>query len=170
MEIIDLIHKRRSVREFVDTEISDADLHTILSAGMTAPSAMNKQEWEFIIVRDAKKKQAVTEFSEYAGMTTQSPISILVCADSNKEYGDNGEVDCSASVQNMLLTACALGIGSVWTGIKGNPKRAEGFTKLFELPAHIRPIAYVVFGYPKNKNAFVAKDYFDAKKLHNDKW
>lgn len=52
MNIIDGIFSRRSVRKFTSRPISDSDLHTILAAGMSGPSAVNARPWSFIVVRD----------------------------------------------------------------------------------------------------------------------
>ncbi len=166
METINIIHNRRSIRKFIKKEISEKDINTILSAGMTAPSAMNKQPWRFILITDDKIKQKITEISQYAQMTVESPLSILVCADKNASFGDYWLIDCSACIQNMLLSACALGIGSVWTGINENNRKE--FAKLFNLPNNIVPHSLVVFGY--SNIDFEKRDYFDKTKIHENKW
>src|SRR5574344_1577199 len=88
MEIIKNIHKRRSIRQFNNNQISENDINTILSAGMTAPSAMNKQPWRFILITDEKIKQEVVKISKYAQMMLQSPFSVLVCGDTDASYLD----------------------------------------------------------------------------------
>ncbi|GMO11608.1 MAG: nitroreductase family protein [Rickettsiales bacterium] len=170
METIKTIHKRRSVRQFDTTKtISDADLQTILHAGMTTPSAMNKQPWEFIVITDDDKKVAIAGFSQYAQMTPESPLSILVCGNTKTAFAGHQVEDCSAAIQNLMLSATALGIGSVWTGIGAEDRaRYDNFVSLFELPEHIQPIGLIVFGYPVND--FEERDYFDAKKVHLNKW
>ena len=107
MEIIKNIHKIRSIRQFNNNQISENDINTILSAGMTAPSAMNKQPWRFILITDEKIKQEVVKISKYAQMTLQSPFSLLVCGDTDASYLDYWKIDCSACIQNMLLASCA---------------------------------------------------------------
>jgi nitroreductase len=166
MEIINIIHKRRSIRSFKDTPIAEGDMRIILSAGMTAPSACDKQPWRFVIVTDNDKKREIAKISQYAQMTVESPVSILVCGDKNESFLNYYPVDCAACIQNMLLSACALGIGSVWTGI--NESTAGSFKKLFNLPKQIEPIAFVVFGYSDAE--FVSRNYFDSKKIHFNEW
>lgn len=146
MEIIKNIHKRRSIRQFNNNQISENDINTILSAGMTAPSAMNKQPWRFILITDEKIKQEVVKISKYAQMTLQSPFSVLVCGDTDASYLDYWKIDCSACIQNMLLASCALNIGSVWTGISGD-EMINDYKKLFNLPENIIPHSLIVFGY-----------------------
>lgn len=166
METIKVIHKRRSIRKFNKTEISKQDIETILSAGMTAPSAMNKQSWRFILITDDKIKQKITEISQYTQMVVESPLSILVCADKDVSFGEFWTFECSACIQNMLLSACALNIGSVWTGI--DEERREKFIKLFNLPSNIVPHSLIVFGY--SDISFEERNYFDKSKIHTNKW
>ena len=166
METIDIIHKRRSIRKFKNSPILDTDIKTILSAGMTAPSAMNKQPWRFIIITDENIKKEITKISKYAQMVVESPLSILVCADKEESFGDYWKIDCSACIQNMLLSSCALNIGSVWTGIDN--ERLESFSKLFNLPENIVPHSLVIFGY--SDIPFEKKDYYDKSKIRSNKW
>lgn len=166
METIDIIHKRRSIRKFIKKEISKKDIDTILSAGMTAPSAMNKQSWRFLLITDDKIKKEIVKISQYAQMVVDSPLSILVCGDKDASFGECWVFDCSACIQNMLLSACALNIGSVWTGI--NMEQREDFKKLFNLPSNIIPHSLVVFGY--SNIPFEKRDYFDKIKIHENKW
>lgn len=166
METIEIIHKRRSIRKFNSLPISEKDIYTILSAGMTSPSAMNKQPWRFIIITDDNIKKEITKISQYAQMTIQSPVSILVCADTDQAFGEAWVLDCSACIQNMLLAACALDIGSVWTGIA--PEQSANFSKLFNLPNNISPHSLIVFGH--SEIPFEKRDYFDKSKIHNNKW
>lgn len=166
MEVIKNIHKRRSIRKYNNTPISQEDINTILSAGMTAPSAMNKQPWRFIVITDDKIKNEIVKISKYAQMVLQSPLSILVCADTDESFMDYWKIDCSACIQNMLLASCALNIGSVWTGISN--EMMDDYSKLFNLPKNIVPHSLIVFGY--SDVPFEEKNYFDASKVHTNKW
>ncbi|MDR0423078.1 MAG: nitroreductase family protein [Rickettsiales bacterium] len=169
MEFIELIHTRRSTRKYNSQVVSDEVLNIVLAAGMTAPSAMNKQPWEFIIVKDAQQKEAVAKISQYAQMTLESPVSILVCGNTEKSFSSNYLFDCAAASQNILLSATALGLGSVWTGIDHkNEELKDSFKKIFNLPKHIEPVAYLVLGY--TDNVFTKKNYFDENKVHLNKW
>lgn len=165
-EVILNIHKRRSIRNFNNKPISQNDINIILSAGMTSPSAMNKQPWRFIIITDDKIKQEIIKISQYAKMALQSPLSILVCGDTEASFLEYWKIDCSACIQNMLLASCSLNIGSVWTGI--NDDMQEEYKKLFNLPNNIIPHSLIVFGY--SNIPFENRDYFDESKIHNNKW
>ena len=166
MEVIKNIHKRRSIRKYNNTPISEENINTILSAGMTAPSAMNKQPWRFILITDEELKNKILTISQHAKMVLQSPLSILVCADTDVSFMDYWKIDCSACIQNMLLASCALNIGSVWTGISDD--MAKEYSKLFNLPKNIVPHSLIVFGH--SDVPFEEKNYFDASKVHINKW
>ena len=166
MEVIDIIHKRRSIRKFNGKAISNEDLKTILSAGMTSPSAMNKQPWQFVVIDDDKVKQEIVKISVYAQMVTQSPLSILVCGDTKNCFLDYWKIDCSACIQNMLLAACSLNIGSVWTGV--DDKMSAQYKQLFNLPENIEPHSLIVFGY--SDIPFEKRDYYNESKIHLNKW
>lgn len=146
MDIIDVIEKRRSVRRFKPDPITESELMTILKAGQTAPSACNKQNWHFIVVNDDAVKRELTD-NGAAVFIKNAPVGILVLYDrrtQNVEYSDHIQSG-SAAIQNMLLAASTLGIGGCWI-CQLPPKRQV--RKLFGIPWHMDPIAYVVLGYP----------------------
>ncbi|MDR3079041.1 MAG: nitroreductase family protein [Rickettsiales bacterium] len=165
-ETIDIIHRRRSIRQFRDTPLSAEDIHTILSAGMTAPSAMNKQPWRLILISDDEKKEKIAGIAMYAQMIRQSPLAVLACYDERVAFQNYGIVDTAACIENMLLAATALGIGSVWTGV-GADEILE-YRKLLGLPEQVVPLGLVIFGY--SDTAFEVRDYFDGKKIHSNEW
>jgi len=169
MDTLEIIHRRRSIRNFTNKPISDEDLDKIMSAAMTAPSAMNSQPWKFVIINDIEIKKQIIKISPYANMCLQSPISILVCGDINEDKIPGfWPISCSACIQNMLLAACTLGIGSVWTGIYPIEETVNGYRKLFNLPNNIVPHSLVVLGY--SNAPFEKRDYYNGEKIHYNNW
>lgn len=57
MEVLEAIKERRSVREFLDKPVSKEDIESLLRAGMSAPSAINKQPWEFYVLESKEPKK-----------------------------------------------------------------------------------------------------------------
>lgn len=113
---MDTIFQRRSVRKFLEKKISEEDIKRILRAGMAAPSC----EWVFVVMRDRERFQKFLEVHPYATALKTADTVILVCADLNleKEPGEGWWIqDCSAAMQNMLLEATDLGLGSLWLGV-----------------------------------------------------
>jgi nitroreductase len=149
MEAIEAIMTRRSIRKYTDEEVTNDQVEVILRAAMAAPSAVNKQPWHFLVIRDREKLDSIKSFHPFAWMAKKAPIAILVCGDFtlDKVIGFVEE-DCSAATQNMLLAAHATGLGAVWCGISQGGKRVETYQRKFDLPDHFRPISLVVLGHP----------------------
>jgi nitroreductase len=169
MDALTCIWTRRSVRKYEKREVTEESVKQIIEAGMMAPSAGNQQPWQFIVVTDAAILAKIPDVHPYAAMATEAPVSILVCGDVKLEKHKGFWVqDCSAAIQNMLLAAHALGLGSVWTGIYPREDRVEGFRKLFKLPPHIIPLALLPVGYPGQKTGQL--DRFQAERIHKNKW
>lgn len=169
MDIFETIFTRRSIRAFIEQDISDADITHILSAAMSAPSANNVQPWEFIVVRDKAAHNAITLCTPHAGMAPKAPVCIVVCGDTTREKSAGFWVqDCAAAMQNLLLAARAKGIGSVWIGIHPVEERVSDVKKLFGLPTHVQPLGIAVLGYPAQP--FTEVNRYDAAKIHSEKW
>ncbi len=169
MNVLEAIFTRRSIRKFTGEPISEEDLKTILKAGFQAPSAHNFQPREYVIVRDKKTIERITEFHKYTKMLPKAGCGIIVCGDKDKqpEIGFLVE-DCSASIQNMLLAAHGLGLGAVWCGLYSVEKLTKAMTEILELPDHIIPIGMVVVGIKDEDKDSV--DRYDESKIHFDKW
>ena len=162
---------RKSVRKYSGKEVSDKLLKKILECGMQAPSAVNEQPWEFVIVRDKEMLAKIPKISRFAGMTKDASVAIIICM--NKKYQNifaKGylEQDCSAATENILLAVNALGLGAVWTGLHPHEKLVEGIRKLFEIPNHVIPLCIIPIGYPTEKKA--PKKRFNKKRVHKEKW
>lgn len=145
METCEAIRTRRSIRSFVPKPVSAEDLQEILTAAMYAPSAGDEQPWHFVVIEDRAVLQRIPEVHPYASMAPQAGVGILVCGDLRLErYPGFWVQDCSAAVQNMLLAAPDLGLGSLWTGIYPAAERVSVFQKMFALPAEVVPLALVL--------------------------
>ena len=142
MNTLDVIAARRSIRKFKDAPIPDALLETILCAGIQAPSGKNRQPWRFIVVKQDKRdemcrimRQGIAEAKaegEDSGsaewtvkVMEQAPVTVFIINPEGKrpwEAHDIGEMfqdvvdiqSIGAAIQNMLLAAQDLGLGSLW--------------------------------------------------------
>jgi len=169
MELLEAISTRRSIRKYTEKDVSDEMINKIIRAAMMAPSAGNQQPWHFIITRDREKMSKVPEFHPYASMLRNASVAIVVCGDPNgKKSPDFWPQDCSAALQNILLSARGLGLGTVWAGVYPLEDRMEGMRKLFGIPGNIYPFAIVPIGWPGAK--FKAMDRFNVSLIHSEKW
>ena len=161
--------ERRSIRKYTDETVSEGDLEDLLKAAMAAPSAGNEQPWEFIIVRNEKDLEAIAGISPYAKMLPGAPVAIIVCGDLEKEQFKGFWLqDCSAAVENILIAAQNMGLGSVWLGMYPLEERVEGIRRIFDLPENIIPFAVLPIGHPAEKKE--PSNNYDVSRIHWDKW
>ena len=169
MDLRDAIYSRRSVRSFTSEPVTPEAVQELLGAAMQAPSAGNEQPWQFIVIDDRGLLDAIPQISPYAPMCRVAPLAVLVCGD-RREVRHTGYwvQDCSAATENLLLTAHALGLGAVWTGVHPNDERERAFRALLGLPEEIVPMALVVLGVPAESGTPVLR--FNPDRVHNNGW
>ncbi len=119
-DVLKAIRGRRSVVRFTDAPVSDEQVETILEAGRWAPSYINSQPWEFIVMREKGLRARVAEVLKRATLSwqgfAQAPVLIAVAVDPSRDPRHSVE-DGAAAVQNMTLAAHSLGLGSSWAGL-----------------------------------------------------
>lgn len=159
--VIDAILSRRSVRKYTAQKPSEKDVETLLHAAMSAPSGVNRQPWEFVIVDDPQLLASLAEALPYAKMTAEAPVAILACG--NKERFLDGAdstlwvEDLAAASENLQLAAHALGLGSVWTAVYPHSDRMEAVALLLHLPDSFVPYSLMPVGYPADSHEPVEK-------------
>ncbi|HQE93450.1 MAG TPA: nitroreductase family protein [Anaerolineae bacterium] len=167
MDALEAIFTRRSIRKYTGEPVTADELHTILEAGMNAPSANNRQPWHFIIVDQREKLNSIIEAHPHSKMLAEAPLAIIVCGDttvSEKFW----QQDCAAAAENILLAARALGLGTVWMGVYPDMQRAAGITALFGIPKGIQPLCIIAVGHPAEQKGRVER--YDAGKVHTNGW
>jgi nitroreductase len=169
MEVLDAIINRRSIRQYTLGQVSDDTLERLLKAGMYAPSAVNKQPWDFIVFRSKETMQQIVDVHPNAAMLLRANVAILVCWDDLRQHDVGyGPVDCSAATQNILLAAHGLGLGAVWVGIYPRQQRMDAIHRIFNLPGHIHGFSIVSLGFPAEHKS--TPERFDKRKIHFEKW
>ena len=146
---INNIMTRTSIRQYTEEPVSQADIETMLRAGMAAPTAVNKQPWHFVAVTD---KDKLAELSGRRGMIKQAGVAIVVCGNLDKALQGPAQAywiqDCSAATENILLAANALGLGAVWIGCYPMEDRVAEVSKVLKLPETIVPLCVIAIGHP----------------------
>jgi nitroreductase len=169
MEIQEALLNRRSIRKYKDQKISKEKLDKILKAAMYAPSAMNLQAWQFIVVDDKEILIDTIKPIPYAEMLRQSAAAIIVCGDSSVEKNESWLLqNCSAAIQNILLSAHGLGIGSCWIAIHGMDDVYQNIKTQFKLPENIIPVSLISLGLPDE--VVKAEERFKKDKIHFNMW
>ena len=170
--VIDNIMTRSSVRAYTDQAVSDSLVETMLRAAMAAPTAVNKQPWRFVVIRDRAILDSIAANMEYMKMVAQAPIAIVVCGeiDPNQPEAlkDYWIQDCCAATENLLLAAHALGLGAVWCGVTPTPHRMEYIKNVLSLPNNIQALNVIAIGYPAGEQH--PKDKWKPENIHYDRW
>lgn len=167
--VIDNIMTRTSIRAYTSDPVPVDVVETLLRAGMAAPSAMNGQPWEFVVINDRDSLDKLAGSLRYARMLKGAPLAIAVCGHptftdregnvrENKFWVD----DCSAATENILLAAHALGLGAVWTAAKDD--RAAVVREALGIPESVNPLCVIVLGYPAENPQ--PKDKWKPEKVH----
>ena len=151
MDLNEAIKKRRSIRAFKKYDVPERIIEELIKAGCLAPSAGNIQPWKFVVVRKPDAKNSLSQAANQA-FIREAPVVIVVCADERRAeigYGFRGRTlyciqDTSAAIQNILLMAYSLGLGTCWVGAY-NENQAR---KAISAPDGIRPVALIPVGYP----------------------
>ena len=150
VETIEAIKSRRSVREFTDEDVNDAEIEQILEAGRWAPSGLNNQAWRFIIVRNEETKKALSELTHYGKTILNSAVEIVVFLDNDSMYDYTKDTQSiGACIQNMLLAIHSIGLGAVWLG--EILKNKEKVNELLNAPESYELMAVIAAGKPVEK-------------------
>jgi nitroreductase len=140
--VFEAIFGRRSIRGFIeDKPVEKRKIIKLLEAAMAAPSASNNQPWEFIAVCEKDSMDKLRSATE----SFNSPMAVITCANINifPWENDDWKKDCSAAVQNMLIAAAAMGLGSLWVGWCHDDILREAFG----IPDNIQILNITYFGY-----------------------
>ncbi len=162
-ETLNTIFSRRSIRKYSDKKIEQSTIDLLIKAGLSAPSNVNKMDWEFIVIDDKEILERVANATLYGKMTKDAPLAIVVCGNLDRTLmGEGAEFwvqDCSAAAENILLAAHSLGLGAVWTGVYPTSDRIRNVSKAIgNIPLNIVPLALIPVGYPLEDEILVEKE------------
>ncbi|MHC1726091.1 MAG: nitroreductase family protein [Syntrophobacteraceae bacterium] len=142
-EVLDFFFKRRSVRKFLERQVPDAVVRDLLKAAMAAPSAGNWQPWEFVVVKDEKRKTALAEASPFARFVKTAPVVICVAGNRNNHWAP---FDCALAAENLLLAAANFELGATYCGLD-NEREAKA-REVLGIPDGYYLYALIPIGYP----------------------
>ncbi len=158
MDFWQVLENRHSVRRFdTSSDVTPEQVERLLSAGIRAPSAGNRQPWHFYVVRDQAVRQGLAAAAYGQDFVAQAPVAIVVCADaeqSAERYRQRGRElyclqDTAAAAEHILLAAVALGLGGCWVGAFDEGRAAH----TLNLPKRHRPVAILPIGKPAGEPA-----------------
>jgi nitroreductase len=166
-----LLLGRRSIRVYSPGAIPDETITKLLEAAMAAPSAMTKDPWRFVIIRDLARLSALATALPGGKMLSAATVGILVCGDLEYAFEQNlGYLvqDCCAAIQNLLLAAHFVGLGACWVGIYPAESSMKQVRAMFGTPGSMVPIACVALGWPGEQ--LEPRTRFIPASVRHEKW
>ena len=151
MEFSELIEKRYSVRAYKPDPVEDDKLHQVLQAVRLAPTASNRQPFQFIVIHTAGREEELKRIYN-RDWFLQAPLVICACGvpaqgwvrRDGKSYCD---VDVAIAMDHLILAAADVGLGTCWIGAF-DPDAAR---EVLDLPDDVEPVAFTPLGYPADR-------------------
>jgi len=153
MKVMEAIRQRRSIRAYEDRPIEEEKLQAVLDAGRLAPSACNRQEWRYIVVRDPAMRADLAEAANGQKFVGEAPVVLVACAKTDGHKMSCGEacypIDVAISLDHITLKAVEEGLGTCWIGAFDQP----AVKKLLNIPEDVRVVQLMPLGYPADEPA-----------------
>jgi nitroreductase len=189
----DVVGRQRACRRFADEPVPDALVARILKAATMAPSAENRQPWVFVVVRDPATRAEIGRLNRVAwesggrthsqgrlspglfaevdqgamGGIGEAPVLVVVGADTERCLQATIGSSLFPAVQNLLLAATALGLGSALTTL--GTLLADDLRSLVSLPDTVLPVAIVPLGWPATPLSPPRREPI-ASKVHDERY
>lgn len=177
MELLEAIKARRSVRNYAQKPVDEAVIERLIDAAINAPSAVNAQPWLFTVIRDkalldrisqsAKKHLIEAIDTGKASLLFRphlidpafhifyhAPVLILISAAREDAWAHE---DAALAAENLMLAACAEGLGTCWIGFAQRWLETEDGQRAVQVPSAYRPIAPIIVGHPSAATAPTAR-------------
>lgn len=143
MDVAKAVRTMLAVRKYQDRPIDDEIVKRIVEAGRLTGSSRNRQEWDFVVVRDKQTLQQLGALATTGSYIAEAPLAIAVVVPD----APVGYIDGARAAQDMMLVAWGEGIGSNWVGNVNKPE----IKQLLGVPADKMILTVIPFGYPAEK-------------------
>lgn len=147
MDVFEAISKRRSIRKYKDTPVEEYKLDKILESARIAPSAGNRQEWKFLVVKDKETRENLVDAANGQKFLGEAPVTIVAISTESERVMPCGQfaytVDLSIAVSFMILEATEQGLGSCWLGAY----KEDEVKEILNIPEKMRIPAMFTLGY-----------------------
>lgn len=168
---LSFIFQRRSIRAYERRPVPEEAVRDLLEAAMAAPSAAAKDPWCWVVVRKREMLARIAEGLPNGKMLPDADVGIVACGDLRLAH--DGQLsyllqDVSAAIQNLLLAASGLGIGTCWLGVHPREDRIAHVRNLLGIPVEVVPVAVIAVGWPGEEKE--PRTRYLESRVHREKW
>lgn len=165
MNNVEKIFTRRSIRKYKDEHVPKEIIHNILEAGRLSPSAVNRQPWHFVVVKDQKVKESISH-ERYSKFIKDADFTVVGLYKPSEALTEKlSLIDVTIALQNMVIAAWMQGVGSCWIG----GFNEEQLKEILNLPEDSKIVCLVAFGIPDEEPTQRPKKSMEQI-IHYDKW
>jgi nitroreductase len=151
MKVLEAITNRYSVRRYRNKAVEEQKLLRVLEAARLAPSASNRQEWRFVVVRDEARRRALAHAARDQEFVGEAPVVIVACAVDTGHVMPCGlpsfSIDVAIALEHIALQATEEGLGTCWIGAFD---QAE-VKRLLGIPGDVWVVELMPLGYPADQ-------------------
>jgi nitroreductase len=168
---LNFVFGRRSIRVYRPGEVDPGTITALLEAAMAAPSAVAKDPWRFVVIRERATLGRIADALPNGGMLRDAALGIVVCGDLDAAHDRQLSYmlqDCSAAIENLLLAAHALGLGACWLGIHPREDRIRNVSRILALPSTVIPVSGIALGWPGE--AKEPRTRYNPAYVHHERW
>jgi nitroreductase len=168
---LDCLFSRRSIRAYQPKDVDEDMVRDILEAAMAAPSAVARDPWNFVVVRNHDTLTKIAEALPNGKMIAGAAVGIVVCGDLGRAHDRQMSYllqDCCAAIENLLLAANMLGLGTCWLGVHPREERMAHVCRVLNIPDGVIPIAAIALGWPAESKEPRTRYRDDA--VHLETW
>lgn len=161
MSVIDAIRHRRATRSFTNERVGDAAIHSLLDAAIRAPTAMHEEPWEFAIVQDKAVLKRLSDDAKAAMRDEPNRVPGFTLPDNifydagtliviyGKPMGPFVVADCWLAAENLMLAACAMGLGTCVIGLALTALNSAKWKAELKVPPDVTAYAPIIVGAPR---------------------
>ena len=161
MELMEAITKRYSIRDYDERPVPEEKLRKVLEAARLAPSASNRQQWKFIVVRESKRRQELARAAGGQTHVARAPVVIAAVATMPDYVMTCGvpayAVDLAIAIDHMTLAAVDEGLGTCWIGAFSQDEARE----ILQVPESCRIVTILPLGFPRQRGMPKVRKSFD---------
>ncbi|MCK5595329.1 nitroreductase family protein [bacterium] len=151
MDIYKAISLRKSVRAFQAKDVPKEIVARLLEAARIAPSASNRQEWRFVVVRNAATRKRLSEVACGQTFIAEAPVVMACCAETDDHVMACGQlsypIDLAIAIDHITLCAAAEGLGTCWIGAFDE----QQVKAILNISSNVRVVGLTPLGYPSEK-------------------